>query len=146
MKFNAITASVEGDLLALAAVGGPEARELMERLIPALEPILQKQMIDIATGVATELALQLPHMSVEPRLIEGGVELSITSSEPFNLESGSEQDARITLRLPAALKERIEISAASEGISLNAWLLKTLQKNSFSPITIGRQLRGRGQS
>jgi hypothetical protein len=36
--------------------------------------------------------------------------------------------ARITLRLPLPLKDRIESAAAREGVSVNAWLVRTLRQ------------------
>jgi predicted HicB family RNase H-like nuclease len=37
--------------------------------------------------------------------------------------------ARITLRLPESLKQRIESAAAREGASVNTWLVQALQRS-----------------
>jgi predicted HicB family RNase H-like nuclease len=36
--------------------------------------------------------------------------------------------ARITLRLPDSLKQRVESAAAREGASVNTWLVQALQR------------------
>jgi predicted HicB family RNase H-like nuclease len=36
--------------------------------------------------------------------------------------------ARITLRLPESLKQRVESAAAREGASVNTWLVQALQR------------------
>jgi predicted DNA binding CopG/RHH family protein len=36
--------------------------------------------------------------------------------------------ARITLRLPESLKTSVEAAAANEGVSVNTWLVRALQR------------------
>jgi hypothetical protein len=43
-----------------------------------------------------------------------------------DLSPGAEEISRINLRLPAHLKARAEESAAREGLSLNAWLVRVV--------------------
>ena len=78
----------------------------------------------------------------------GGDEIELIYVEDGSVirENPSDLNARITLRLPEDLKSRIENAATQEGISLNSWLLKTSDRNSFS-VSIGkRQLKGKGKS
>jgi hypothetical protein len=37
--------------------------------------------------------------------------------------------ARITLRLPESLKASVEAAAANEGVSVNTWLVRALQRS-----------------
>ncbi|MEU7891579.1 toxin-antitoxin system HicB family antitoxin [Nonomuraea sp. NPDC049152] len=56
--------------------------------------------------------------------------------------------ARMTLRLPEALKARIERAAATSGVSVNAWLVRALSgavsepQPQGPPPTIGRRISG----
>ena len=51
------------------------------------------------------------------------------AQEEITIGSGEPLDARITLRLPTALKELIEGAASSEGDSVNSWIVKSLNTN-----------------
>ena len=42
---------------------------------------------------------------------------------------GDDLSARITLRLPEALKVQIEAVASSEGVSVNAWIVRALSRS-----------------
>lgn len=43
-------------------------------------------------------------------------------------EYDSHDGARITLRVPARLKKRIELCAAKDGQSVNTWIMRALEK------------------
>ena len=43
--------------------------------------------------------------------------------------AGEELSGRITLRLPESLKAGVEAAAAREGISTNAWLVRTIGRS-----------------
>jgi predicted HicB family RNase H-like nuclease len=51
--------------------------------------------------------------------------------------------ARITLRLPENLKRELEAAAAREGVSLNTWLVRALQRSTAPPPRrTGKRLTG----
>ena len=56
--------------------------------------------------------------------------------------------ARITLRLPDALKQRVEEATAREGLSVNTWIVQALGRiSSGAPRrSSGRRLSGYGRS
>jgi len=56
-----------------------------------------------------------------------------TAGEDDDAEDGSV--ARISLRLPDALKTRAERAAAAEGLSLNAWLIRAVATGLREPRT-----------
>ena len=62
---------------------------------------------------------------------------------------GDDLSARITLRLPEALKVQVEVVASSEGVSANAWIVRALAR-SLEPrrgkTQSGRRLQGFTQS
>jgi predicted HicB family RNase H-like nuclease len=53
--------------------------------------------------------------------------------ETVQVATGEEFKGRITLRLPETLKAAIEAAADQEGISTNAWLVRTLARAIESP-------------
>ena len=53
--------------------------------------------------------------------------------------------ARLTLRMPEALKERVERAAAAEGTSTNAWLVRTIA-GGLDRKTIGSRITGFAES
>ena len=59
---------------------------------------------------------QLVYFSDEPEPALAGVDAALT--------------ARITLRLPEALKTMVEDAAAREGVSVNTWIVRALSRES----------------
>jgi predicted HicB family RNase H-like nuclease len=72
--------------------------------------------------------------------------------EPEPAQAASADDAfsaRITLRLPEGLKAQLEVAANLEGTSVNAWIVRALQRG-LEPRTrsvrTGRRLSGYADS
>ena len=139
----------------LEAVAGPDPATLdvAERLSRALEPTVQLRLLDALGQAALEVSEQLPSGRVEVRLAGRDVQLTYVAEEPVaeapiaDDESGT---ARLTLRMPEALKARVEQQAAGEGISTNAWLVRaitrSLEQRPKARIKIGNRLTGYAQS
>jgi HicB family len=76
------------------------------------------------------------------------VEDQVADEEPAPTP-GDDLSARITLRLPEALKLQVEVIASSEGVSANAWIVRALAR-SLEPrrgkTQSGRRLQGFTQS
>ena len=85
-------------------------------------------MLDVVQQVAAEISAQLAEHRVEVRLVDGDPEL-VVAPQPVTAEGGEDEDfeARITLRLPASLKDLIEDQASSSGDSINRWVVETLR-------------------
>ena len=129
-----ITPHVEAlrqDLTRAAEVGGIEVEVAAERLLAALEPALRLALMDVLSQAAAEISEQLPGIAIDVRLKGRQPEFAVSGApaaasrapadEPFDADDG--ETARITLRLPEALKTRAEALAASRGQSLNTWLV-----------------------
>jgi predicted HicB family RNase H-like nuclease len=50
------------------------------------------------------------------------------ADESVQVAPAEEYSGRITLRLPETLKASVEAAAASEGISTNAWLVRSIAR------------------
>jgi hypothetical protein len=49
-----------------------------------------------------------------------------TATAPAATAADGGEQARLTLRMPESLKERVEHSAAADGVSVNAWLVRVV--------------------
>ncbi|MFL6056032.1 MAG: hypothetical protein ACJ72W_24485 [Actinoallomurus sp.] len=135
--------------LAIAAeAGGPEARELTERLTAPLEAAIRLALLEALSAAAEEITRELAPGSVDLRLRRGEPEFvvepppgetlgeDIPSAPPPETDAGPSAPygakdgavSRISLRLPEQLKTRAEQAADREGLSVNAWLVRTVSE------------------
>jgi len=121
--------SLRQDLNAAAEVGGEDVRSAAERLVLALGPALRLTLMDALSQAAAEIGEALPGVAIEVRLrgrepvfVVEGAPAPLAADNAFEDDDG-EAVARITLRLPEALKGRAEALAARRGQSLNTWLV-----------------------
>jgi hypothetical protein len=128
MKLDGVVQSLREDLARVAAVGDESTRRAAELLAIALESALGRRLQEALAQAALELSAQLDQGRVEVRMAGADPELVyVDDPEPSLGEATGEAfDARITLRLPESLKDRIESAAATTGASVNAWLVQTL--------------------
>ena len=134
--------------LAIAAdAGGDDARALADRLTAPLESATRLVLLDALSEAADEITRELAPGAVEVRLRGGDPAFVVTpppGDEMFDdLASGTGSGfggtttpavgptegeeggtSRLNLRLPDALKVRIDDAARMEGLSLNAWLVR----------------------
>jgi hypothetical protein len=134
----------------VAAVGDESTARAAELLAVALESALGRRLQEALAEAALELSSQLEQGRVEVRVAGGDPELVYVGDQaPPPAEVADEAfSARITLRLPETLKSRIEATAASGGVSVNAWLVQALAR-ALEPrqSTSGaRRLTGYGRS
>ena len=116
---------------AAAALGDEKVADGLRRLSDAVEPSLRLRIIDLLSEVALKLNVQLDYGHVEVRLAGREPELVFVDeprrpSEPP--APGDDLSARITLRLPEGLKGGLEVAAAREGVSTNAWIVRALAR------------------
>lgn len=127
------------DLAAAAAAGGDEVNRAAELLAGSLDASARLCLMEALADAAAEVTTKLNTASVEVRLRGREADLVVTElahapeSEPAGpatgvsaTPEGSGDVARITLRLPETLKEQVEQASSSEGISVNAWLVRAI--------------------
>jgi HicB family len=148
------------ELAVAAEAGGPDARELAERLTGALESATRLTLLEALSAAADEITSDLAPGSVEVRLRGGDPAFVVTppqTSPSLGHAVGGEAEtvqtavsppattthaappasdegstARMTLRLPEHLKLRVEEAAGRQGISVNAWLVRAVSA-AFEP-------------
>ena len=145
--------AIRGDLQAITA-GDESAAAVAERLSRALESSLQLRLLDAMGEAALELSDQLRSGHVEVRLAGRDVQLVLVDAIEPDAEPAPRDDdggtARLTLRMPDALKGRVEQAAAREGVSTNAWLVRAISRGLDGPPSgkrrVGSRITGYAQS
>jgi predicted HicB family RNase H-like nuclease len=128
MQIDGLIQALREDLSRVASLGDETTSRAADLLSVALEASLGRRMQD----ALAEAALVLVR--------EDGTAPE-AADEAFS--------ARITLRLPESLKQRVESAAAREGASVNTWLVQALQRavESRRPSSGGRnRLTGYGRN
>lgn len=135
-------ARLQRDLLTSARAGGEDAERLAELLSGALESSARLVVLDALVEASAEISAKMAPGSVEVRLRGRDADLVVTTPDaaavtapagatpavvPDDGDDASDGGtARLSLRLPERLKPRIEEAADAAGISVNAWLVRTV--------------------
>jgi HicB-like protein involved in pilus formation len=129
MQIDGHIQALREDLLRVAALGDESTSRAADILSVALEASLGRQIQDVLAEAALELNAQLDEAHVEVRIAGRDPELVLVREDGSIPEPVDEAfSARITLRLPDSLKQRVEAAAAREGASVNTWLVQALQR------------------
>jgi len=144
MNLTPYVSNLGREFATLAEAGGDEARALVERLSGSLESAIRMTLLDALSAAADEITRDLAPGSVELRL-RGRDPGFVVTAAPAESVGRTAQDAaatvdgtpdsgllvaedgpaaRINLRLPEQLKAAIEESAAIQGRSVYAWLVR----------------------
>jgi hypothetical protein len=157
MDITPYVESLRRDLTAAAEAGGPDVKAAAERLALALDPAVRLALMDALSEAAAEITSELPEGSVdvrlkgrEPQLVVdvpsmGAAPTPPTAPPPPSGEATEEDEeegtiARVTLRIPEAVKFRAEELAAKSGHSLNAWIVGVLRQATQSRTAINIDL------
>lgn len=119
-----LEAAVEQQVLISGGDGEMEA--MASALLTTLEPVVRQIALDLAEQAAAEVSAQLAAHDIDVVLSDGEPMLRVRSLEEATEVGAESLDARITLRLPPTLKERVEVAADEVGESVNSWLVRTL--------------------
>jgi hypothetical protein len=146
--------AIQEDLAAAASLASDEPTvEAGRRLTQALGSSLHLRLLDVVSEAALALSGSVPGR-IEVRLAGRDPELVYIEEEeePERTQIAGADDAfsaRITLRLPEGLKAQLEVAANLEGTSVNAWIVRALQRG-LEPRTrsvrSGRRLSGYADS
>jgi hypothetical protein len=146
MDLKVYVDALRQELAIAAEAGGEEAKQVVERLTGPIESAIRLVIQDALSDAAQELTRDLAPGSVELRL--RGRELVFVITPPPDVEAleqlapgpppaghappaagagGDTATSRISFRPPEHLKSRIEDVAERAGLSVNAFLVKTLE-------------------
>lgn len=130
MDLSPYLEALRRDLAAAAAPAGEQVAQTADLLSTALDASARLCLIEVLADATAEITTKLDGPTVEVRLRGREADLVVTQPQepasrpapPPITESGDL--ARLTLRLPEALKEAVERQAAAEGVSVNQWLVR----------------------
>ena len=125
--------TLRADLAAAAAPGGSDTARAAELLSHSLEASARLALLEALSDAAAEITTRLADSTVEVRLRGREADLVVNTTvteheaEAPRVPPAVEGDlTRLTLRMPEALKTHVEQTAAAEGISVNAWLVRAV--------------------
>ena len=142
MDLSPFLESVRVGVANASALADEHTQHVAERLGTAIEASTRLALLQALSDATGTISAELAPSSVELRMVgqdpEFVVSVQTAEAEPTLLlpEPESDGDAsdlpddepvsRITLRLPQSVKTRVDEMASSEGISTNAWLIRTV--------------------
>src|SRR3954453_1878907 len=132
MDLSPYLEALRRDLSTAAAPGGPDVARAAELLGGSLESSARLCLLEALSDAAAEITTRLHDATVEVRLRGRDADLVVSHTAipegapaPAPVAEGGDL-ARLTLRMPEALKAQVEHTAAVEGISVNAWLVRAV--------------------
>ena len=135
MELSPYVADLQRQLVETAENGSEETRAVAERLVAGLDATARLVLLEVLSAAAGEITRDLAPGSVDVRLRGRDVEF-VVAAAPADAESDDvsavsvdlddTSTSRTTLRLPDALKARVDDAAAADGLSVNTWLVRAV--------------------
>lgn len=161
MKMSLVVDGLRSDVISVGELGDDTVAEVAERIAELLGRSIPSRILDLLSEVAAEVSAELPDGRVEIRVAGDDIDLAYVEDAPAGpagAGAGAESDgdrerdrdmsARITLRLSESLKTRVEEGAARQGVSVNAFIVRTLEHGASGEHKrksyVGNRLRGYG--
>lgn len=137
MELGQYVNDLRRQLAGAAENGTDDTRAAAERLAASLDAATRLVLLDALSAAAGEITRDLAPGSVDLRLRGREIEFVVTqpSTEPdaderpattVDLDLDDASTSRTTLRLPDALKARVDEAAAADGLSVNSWLVRAV--------------------
>jgi hypothetical protein len=135
MELGQYVSDLQRQLVDAASNGAEETRATAERLAAGLDAATRLVLLDALSAAAGEITRDLAPGSVDVRLRGRDVEFVVThssadaeSDDPpaATVDLDDASTSRTTLRLPDALKVRVDEAAATDGLSVNTWLVRAV--------------------
>jgi Arc-like DNA binding domain len=152
MDLSSYVQTVRDGVTSAAALADDHTREVAERLGGSIESSTRLALITALSDAASTISAELAPSSVEVRMSGADPDLVVsvpsegaeptmlyppTDPEPAGddilIDPDDETVARVSLRLPQSVKARVDEVAAADGISTNAWLIRTVMDALATP-------------
>jgi hypothetical protein len=135
MKMSLVVDGLRSDVVAVGELGDDTVAEVAERIADVLGRSVPGRVLDLLSDAAAELTASLPDGRVDIRVAGDDVDMTYVEDEPSPVSASGDGDdlsARITLRLGEGLKSRLERGAAADGVSVNTFIVRTLERRTTS--------------
>jgi predicted transcriptional regulator len=135
MELGKYVSDLQRQLVNAAENGAEDTRAVAERLAAGLDAAARLVLLDVLSEAVGEITRDLAPGSVDLRLRGREIEFVVAQpsaeadndelpAAPVDLDDAS--TSRTTLRLPDALKARVDEAAAADGLSVNTWLVRAI--------------------
>lgn len=138
MQLNQSVVRMESAVEAQLRLGDPDLAAVGADLLEVLQPAFRQILMEVVEMAAHEVTGQLSGQRVEVRLVEGEPELTVVNDDtrlPPRGEETVDAEARITLRLPAYLKDLVAEAAEGSGDSVNSFVVDALRSRAYDRAT-----------
>ena len=151
MQLNEYLSAVAYDLDRATQLADDATRDVARRLVTVLEPGLRMAMVQLLSDAAAQLTSELSGPVVTIRMDGREPVWHVVSPEshdaPHDPDSAGDDEgtARVTVRLPEAVKRRAENLAQAAGQSLNTWIIHALRRATSTdktPTSSSRRITG----
>ena len=135
MELGPYVTDLQRQLADAAANGAEDTRVAAERVAAGLDAAARLVLLDALSAAVGEITRDLAPGSVDLRLRGRDVEFVVTQPSPeaddderpaVTVDLDDASTSRTTLRLPDALKARVDEAAAADGLSVNTWLVRAV--------------------
>lgn len=137
MQLTPYLEAVARDLDRATALADEQTREVTHRVASVIEPGLRLAMVQLLSDAAAQLTAELDGPVVTVRMEGRDPSWHVVRDEAtpasHEAEPGDDDNsARVTVRLPEAVKKRAETAAQNAGQSLNTWIVQALRRATTS--------------
>jgi hypothetical protein len=133
MDLSEYAESLRRELTSITRFAGEDISRAAEMLSETLDSSVRLALLDVLSAAADEITASLDGATIDVRLSGAEPEfvINVTHSAEQNLQDGGDTadeagSTRITLRLSENLKARVEATAVTAGLSVNAWLVRAI--------------------
>ena len=130
MELDQYVTDLQRQLANAAENGGDETRSAAERIAAGLDAATRIVLLDALSAAVGEITRDLAPASVDLRLRGREVEFVVAHAgaevEEVAVDLDDVSSSRTTLRLPDALKVKVDEAAAADGLSVNTWLVRAV--------------------
>lgn len=135
MELGQYVTDLQRQLVDAAANGADDTRAVAERLAAGLDAATRLVLLDVLSAAVGEITRDLAPGSVDVRLRGREVEFVVTqpstegdgdAAPVASVDLDDASTSRTTLRLPDALKARVDEAASADGLSVNTWLVRAV--------------------
>jgi predicted transcriptional regulator len=135
MELGQYVSTLQSQLVSATENGSEESRAVAERLVAGLDSAARLVLLDALSAAVGEITRDLAPGSVDLRLrgrevefvvAHATVEADADDQPAASADLDDTSTSRTTLRLPDALKARVDDAAAAAGLSVNTWLVRAV--------------------
>lgn len=139
MEMSEYVAVLRKELATITRFADEDVTRAAEMLTEAMESSVRLTLLEVLSAAAAEITTRLDDAVIEVRLAGGDPDfvVTMTADEPADQPgepsaageaAGSDDMARVTLRIAEPLKARVDATAAAAGVSVNTWLIRAISQ------------------